>query len=151
MQTRVAFDPRLLRRAVRMILADAGLRDGEISVAIVDDQRIHELNRTYLDHDYATDVLSFVLEPGGPDAGMIGEIIASGDTAAREAEHYDWSTAEELLLYVVHGALHLAGHDDRTKVQAAAMRRAESEYLARLGVVRPVATSGRKTRPKVRS
>lgn len=136
LQTRVAIDSRRLRRAVRLVLSDAGIRSGEISVAIVDDQRIHELNRNFLQHDYATDVLSFLLESAGPTGPITGEIVASGDYAAREAPRYGWSAAEELLLYVIHGSLHLAGYDDLTKSQAAEMRTAETEYLARLGVAR---------------
>jgi hypothetical protein len=52
------------------------------------------------------------------------------------APRYGWSAADELLLYVIHGALHLAGYDDLTKSQAAEMRTAETEYLQRLGVER---------------
>lgn len=151
LQSFVSIDSRRLRRAVRLVLADAGLRDGEISVAIVDDQRIRELNRSYLEHDYATDALSFLLDSAGPLGPITGEIIASGETAAREAARYGWRPADELLLYVLHGALHLAGHDDRTKSQAAAMRRAESEYLERLGVAQYPAAGGRVKRAKVRS
>ena len=137
LQTRVAFDPRRLRRAVRLVLTDAGIRSGEISLAIVDDERIHTLNRSFLQHDYATDVLSFLLESAGPQGPITGEIIASGDTAAREAPRFGWSAADELLLYIIHGALHFTGHDDRTKSQAATMRTAETAYLERLGVERP--------------
>lgn len=137
LQTRVAIDSRRLRRAVRLVLTEAGIRSGEISVAIVDDQRIHELNRNFLQHDYATDVLSFLLESAGPTGPITGEIVASGDYAAREAPRYGWPPADELLLYVIHGALHLAGYDDRTKSQAAEMRTAETAYLARLGVEPP--------------
>lgn len=159
LQTRVAIDSRRLRRAVRLVLTDAGIRSGEISVAIVDDQRMHELNRNFLQHDYATDVLSFLLESAGPSGPITGEIVASGDYAQREAPRYDWSAADELLLYVIHGALHLAGHDDRTKSQAAAMRTAETEYLQRLGVARtqpasqfaPRKTAKRTAAPKSRS
>ena len=137
LQSRVAIDSRRLRRAVRLVLTDAGIRSGEISVAIVDDQRIHELNRNFLQHDYATDVLSFLLESAGPSGPITGEIVASGDYAAREAPRYGWSAADELLLYVIHGSLHLAGYDDLTKSQAAVMRKAETAYLERLGIERP--------------
>ncbi|MBX9788123.1 MAG: rRNA maturation RNase YbeY [Pirellulales bacterium] len=149
LQSFVSIEPQRLRRAVRMVLDDAGLRDGEISVAIVDDQRIRELNRTYLEHDYATDVLSFLLESAGPQGPITGEIVASGETAASEAARYGWRPADELLLYALHGALHLTGHDDRTKSQAAAMRRAESEYLERLGIAQQRAAGGRVKRAKV--
>jgi probable rRNA maturation factor len=150
LQTRVAIDPRRLRRAVRLVLTDAGIGSGEISVAIVDDQRIHELNRNFLQHDYATDVLSFLLETAGPTGPITGEIVASGDYAAREAPRYGWSAADELLLYVIHGSLHLAGYDDLTKRQAAEMRTAETAYLARLGVTRqqPEARPQRQGRPQ---
>src|SRR5205085_4358696 len=66
-----------LKKGVRTVLKDAGIEDGEISIAIVDDAEIHALNRKYLDHDYPTDVLSFVLEE--EDGRLDGEIIASSD------------------------------------------------------------------------
>ena len=63
----------------------------EISIAIVDDQRMHALNRQYLQHDYPTDVLSFVLECDEAAKSLDGEIIASADYAAREAPRYGWA------------------------------------------------------------
>ncbi|REK10901.1 MAG: rRNA maturation RNase YbeY [Planctomycetota bacterium] len=134
-QQALAFDAARLKSAVASVLGDAGYDEGAISIAIVDDDEIHELNRRYLSHDYATDVLSFVLEQ---EAGRIeGEIIASADTAARCAGEFGWAAEDELLLYVVHGALHLAGHDDADDTPRAAMREAERRYLAGFGVAPP--------------
>jgi probable rRNA maturation factor len=122
-----------LKKAVRAVLKDAGFDDGEISIAVVDDAEMHALNRKYLDHDYPTDVLSFVLEE--EDGRLDGEIIVSGDYAAREAEIYKWTAEDEILLYVIHGSLHLVGHDDLDPEQKQEMRQREREYLSQFNLI----------------
>ena len=131
-QTALSVDRRRLRRAVRMVLKDAGILDAEVSLAVVDDPTIHRLNREYLNHDYPTDVLSFVLDQSAHK--LAGEVIVSADTARSAAPAYGWSPEDELLLYVIHGALHLVGHDDASRADRAQMRRRESLYLARFGL-----------------
>src|SRR5207237_3698547 len=84
-----------LKKAIRLILQDAGIKAAEISIAIVTDARMHELNRQYLQHDYPTDVLSFVLDHDAASKSLDGEIIISSDYAAREAQRYGWSTDDE--------------------------------------------------------
>ncbi len=106
-------------------------------MAAVDDRTIHQLNRRYLDHDYPTDVLSFVLEEG--PGTVEGEIIVSGDTAAASAPGYGWPAQDELLLYVIHGMLHLVGYDDKSPADAARMRQAEARLP---GAVRPRTACG---------
>jgi probable rRNA maturation factor len=123
-----------LKKAVRTILRDAGIKSAEISIAIVTDARMHELNRQYLEHDYPTDVLSFVLADDKRAKSLEGEIIASSDYAAREAPRYGWTADDELLLYIIHGCLHLVGHDDTTPEAKQAMREAEATYLGRFGL-----------------
>jgi probable rRNA maturation factor len=132
-QTRLKFDAVRLREAVRALLTGEKVRDAEISIAVVDDQKMHELNLKYLQHDYATDVLSFPLsdEEDGP---LEGEVIVSIDTAEREAAEYGWKTEDELLLYVVHGVLHLVGYDDEEVKDRKEMREAEARHLARFGL-----------------
>jgi probable rRNA maturation factor len=132
-QTHVV-DAKRLKQAVRFVLADAGIERGEISIAIVDDARMHALNRQYLQHDYPTDVLSFVLEYDEESKFIDGEIIASADYAAREAPRYGWTVDDELLLYFIHGCLHLVGHDDHSAEDQAAMRKLEANYLAQFGL-----------------
>ena len=129
-QQAIPIDQARLKRGVRQVLRAAGIEAGEISVAIVDDARMHELNRQYLGHDYPTDVLSFVLEFDPEEQSLDGEIIVSAEYAAREAVRYGWSTDDELLLYVIHGSLHLVGHDDTTPEARQKMREAEAEQLA---------------------
>lgn len=121
-----------LEDAVRRVLADADIQQGEISIAVTDDATIHQLNRRYLQHDYATDVLSFLLESAPPR--LEGEIVISVDTAARMAPDFGWSTDDELLLYAIHGALHLVGFDDKTPEAAVIMRERERFYLSQLDV-----------------
>ncbi len=126
-------DAKRLRGAAKAILSDAGITAGEVSIAVVDDARMHELNRRYLRHDYPTDVLSFILARDGNH--LDGQIIVSADYAAREAARYGWKADDELLLYAIHGTLHLVGHDDLDAEAKRAMREAERKYLGLFGLV----------------
>jgi probable rRNA maturation factor len=131
-ETDAAVDAVRLESAVRAVFSDSAYSSISVSVAVVDDEAIHDLNRRFLNHDYATDVLSFALNDDG--SRLEGEIVVSRDTAERASAEAGWSTDEELLLYVVHGALHLAGYGDKTAAGAAQMRAQEWAVLARLGV-----------------
>ncbi len=124
-----------LTDVVREILLDHQVESGEVSLAVIDDSTMHELNRQHLDHDYPTDVLSFVLEQDG--SYLEGEVIVSCDTATTIAPEYGWKATDELLLYFIHGCLHLVGYDDHSDVDRAAMRQQEAEYLKRANVALP--------------
>jgi probable rRNA maturation factor len=128
----VRFDPRLLRRVVRQIVRQAGVRKGNINLAVVNDVSIAALHERYLGDPSPTDVLSFVLEsaPGY----LEGEVAASAETAARTAPEYGWPAAAELQLYLLHGVLHLVGYNDHTPRQKAAMRKKERHFLEQLGI-----------------
>ena len=139
-QSALEVDEERLRAAAGAILADAAYREGELSIAVVDDPTIHDLNRRHLQHDYPTDVLSFVLEEG--PGRLSGEVIVSADTATLNAAEYGWPAADELLLYVIHGVLHLVGYRDKADDEVAAMRAAETKYLRRVGVEPPVEATG---------
>jgi probable rRNA maturation factor len=120
-------DRRRIRGAIRAILKDAGCRRGEVSVAVVDDTAIARLHQEFLDDPTPTDVLSFLLERS--EELLEGEVVVSAETASANAPRYRCTPSDELLRYIVHGALHLVGHDDRTPRQRAAMRRREDAYL----------------------
>ncbi len=137
-QSRLPIDAKRLELAVHEILLEAGITVGELSLVVVDDPTIHELNRKHLDHDYPTDVLSFCLEesPGR----IVGEVIVSADTAIENASDYGWQAESELLLYVIHGTLHLVGYSDKGDEETSAMRSAEAKYLLRCGIEVPEAT-----------
>lgn len=131
-QYRHQVDPQRLIDAARAVLRDSAFSSASISLAVVDDAAIHELNRRHLNHDWPTDVLSFVLEADGEH--LEGEVILSADTAASVADELGVPAADEQLLYVIHGMLHLVGYDDRSDDEAVAMRAAEARYLSRFGV-----------------
>jgi len=131
-QSRYDVDERRLMDAARAVLQDSAYSSGAISLAIVDDATIHELNRRHLEHDWPTDVLSFVLDDDGDN--LEGEVILSADTAAAAAEELGSSAAEEQLLYVIHGMLHLVGYDDKSEADAQRMRSAEVRFLHEFGV-----------------
>lgn len=138
-QTVLRIDRPRLKAAIRTALECEGVAHARVSLALVDDAQIQVLNRQFLDHDYATDVLSFVLDQS--DGAVDGEVIVSAERAAAEAARYGWGPGEELLLYVVHGALHLAGLTDGRPAERRMMRRRERECLARLGVDVPGKTA----------
>ena len=95
---------------------------------MVDTREITALNRRYLRHRGATDVLSFDLS-GASRAGVIAQIVVCGDAAAREAAARGCGKQQELMLYVVHGLLHLLGYEDTTARGAARMRARQEELL----------------------
>lgn len=134
-QTSVSLDRVRLRRAVRTILKDASIREARISLAFVDDPTIARLNEQFLDHHGPTDVLSFVLDSG--EGRLEGEVVVSAETAMREAPRFGWTPHDELLLYVVHGTLHLVGYDDQTAGPRVRMRAREREVLEQVNSLSP--------------
>ncbi len=131
----LAIDEARLAAAARMILTESEYPAAIVSIAVVDDPTIHALNVQYLKHDYPTDVLSFVLEDS-PQC-LEGELVVSADTAVREAADALWSPLDELLLYVIHGTLHLVGYLDHEPADQAEMYAAEAHYLQKMGVMLP--------------
>ncbi len=134
-QATFAVDHNRLREAISAVLDDCGIRNGSVSIAIVDDSAIRSLNKQYLEHDYETDVLSFTLELDEQAKLIEGEIVTSYETAARECRQYQWSADDELFLYVVHGCLHLVGYDDSDDDQRKTMRLQEQKYLRKFGLI----------------
>ena len=116
-----------MKKAIRSIAADYGWTHGDISVALMSDPEIRELNSKHLSHDYATDVIS--LDLSNADDFLEGEIIASVDTADREAIEHGWHGDDELLFYVIHGMLHIVGLGDKKTKETKLMRDAERHYL----------------------
>ena len=130
---RAAISDARLAEAVCAALQRRQVARAQISVALVDDATIAELNQTHLQHEGPTDVLAFDLR--GPDeAPLEGEVVLSVETARREARRRGHSEEAELMLYVVHGALHLTGMDDHAPEDAQRMHHLENEVLTALGV-----------------
>lgn len=143
-----AADYARIKEAVRTVLEGEGRTDAAVTVALVNDPHIHQLNRQFLQHDEPTDVLTFPYsEP--TSRRLEGEIVISVDTAQREAAARGHDPATELLLYVIHGCLHLCGEDDTTPTAAQQMRHKERIYLLRLGLpdIASAAETGSPTPP----
>jgi len=123
---------RKIADCLRAVLRHETVDRYRVSVALVDDARIRDLNRRFLGRDEPTDVLSFPLsEPG--DDHLAGEIVVSAERAVDVARHRGADPAGELLLYAVHGCLHLLDYDDRTPAGARRMHDREDEHLAAMG------------------
>jgi probable rRNA maturation factor len=129
----VAVDRTFLRRTAITVLEGEDIPEAEVSLALVDNFNIHQLNRRYLQHDEPTDVLSFPLSE--PNARRLaGELVIGAEVAKAQAANRGHPVEAELALYVIHGLLHLCGYDDNSAADAAAMRRRERFYLQQLGL-----------------
>ena len=138
---RVAGLDALAARAVET--AVAGVRGApqqpvEVSLLLSDDAGVRELNRTWRGLDKPTNVLSFPGAGPSPDGSEhLGDIALAFETIEREAEAEGKTLADHVAHLIVHGALHLLGHDHETDAEAEAMEAIEIEALARLGVADP--------------
>jgi len=134
----------MLNQAIEAgIRLSGGSDEAEVSLMLVEDQRIHDLNLEYRGVDRATDVLSFALQEDmedEPDSGfedeMLGDIVISVPKARAQAEEYGHSFERELVYLAVHGTLHLLGFDHEEETEKQAMRLKEEEVMALLNLER---------------
>ncbi|WP_339731947.1 rRNA maturation RNase YbeY [uncultured Gimesia sp.] len=147
-QNHISIDEAQLEEAACFLLQSEKVNQADISLAIFDNPTVRELNQQYLAHDYDTDVLSFLLDcqtdpelqiPDLRGAGktLEGEVIVSAEMAVALAEKYQWSAENELLLYVVHGLLHLCGYDDLSEDELQLMRAREQQVFDHWGLKIP--------------
>ena len=123
-----------LRKLVKAICNRFKLSKATVSIAIVDDAQIRELNKQFLNSKSATDCLSFDLsDDKGPQSPKLFELIVNGEMAVREANLRGHSSEAELALYITHGLLHHLGFDDSTESQARKMHDMEDEILQQFG------------------
>lgn len=126
-----------LRGAAARILSALGCPSSELSVAIVGDRAMRVLNRDYLGKDRPTNVISFSMlegECGDVNPDLLGDVVISVDTAAREAEEAGVTLWERLVFLLMHGILHLAGYDHERsgEEEARRMEAKEQEIFALL-------------------
>lgn len=135
----------LIRRCCNAVLVNEEFNDSaEISVTIVNDEQIHQLNKKYRDIDSSTDVLSFPLGEDGvydtnPDSGakLLGDIVISIEHAVSQAKLYGHSLNREIAFLTVHSMLHLLGYDHEVGgLELVRMREKEESVLTQLGLVR---------------
>jgi probable rRNA maturation factor len=130
-----------VERTVDALLAALGERGSSVSVSFVRDPKIRELNRTFRGFDKPTDVLSFPLVDGDdayPGAErLLGDIVISVDTARRQAADYDAPLDREVQRLLIHGVLHLLGHDHLLPDERAAMEAEERRLADAIGMPWP--------------
>ena len=138
-------DTALLERAARFTLdASASLSTGsesapadvDMTIVLTDDAQLHKLNHEYLGVDAPTDVLSFPASETDPETGTpyLGDILISVPRAMQQAQSAGHSVEDEVQLLVVHGTLHLLGHDHAEAQEKACMWKAQAEVMSRLGL-----------------
>ena len=120
---RVRLDLRRLRVQAEFLLERVGRGEQVLSVLLTDDREMAVLHERWTGEGGSTDVLSFPME----EQGILGDIVISAETAARRAQG---RPEREILRYLVHGVLHLTGHDHRTKAQKFRMDRLAHRLLS---------------------
>lgn len=120
-------DRNFLRRVVRAALEHGGAMQMPVSLLLTDDEEIAQIHADFLGDATPTDVISFALDGAA-------ELVVSVETAARCARERGHTVRAEVALYVVHGLLHLCGHDDKGVRARARMRAAERAVLSSLGI-----------------
>ena len=115
---------------IKAVDAQHGRKVGEIGYMFVDDEKILEVNREYLGHDYYTDIITFDYDE---DDVINGDLVISLDTVRTNAEKFGKTYDEELHRVIIHGILHLCGINDKGPGEREIMEAAENKALAMLG------------------
>ena len=140
---RSGVDGRALVSTARRLLGALGEGNSALSLLLVDDESIRTLNQQYRGKDNATDVLSFPLEEtrSGDREHLLGDVVISVDTARRQADDYDAPLQRELYRLLIHGLLHLTGHDHERTGERRAMEREERRLAEAIALPWPYAKS----------
>ena len=126
-----------LRRVARRILSASGCPEARLSILLTDDAGIRELNAAWLGKDRPTNVISFAMQEGegaGVQADLLGDVVISVETAARDAAEAGVPCEHELYFLLLHGILHLLGYDHErgSAAEAQRMEAREQELFAAL-------------------
>jgi probable rRNA maturation factor len=134
-------DARALKATMRTLLNAVGEGDSTISVTLVNDDAIRDINREHRGKDKPTDVLSFPLEPEPfSQERLLGDIVISIDTARRQAADYDAPVQREIYRLLIHGLLHVLGHDHEEADERSAMESEERRLADAIGMPWPYET-----------
>ena len=118
---------------IKAVAATYGRKIGEIGYMFVDDEKILEVNREYLGHDYYTDVITFDYDE---DDVLNGDLVISLDTVRSNSEQQGTTYEEELFRVIIHGVLHLCGINDKGPGEREIMEAAENKALSMLREMR---------------
>lgn len=120
---------RILSSFVKEMIKDYGKKCGDISVVFCSDEKLLEVNRQYLQHDYFTDIITFDYSD---DKSLSGDLMISIDTVRTNAEEYKVDFLNELHRIIIHGVLHLIGFKDKEPKNQKVMRENENINLEKL-------------------
>lgn len=112
---------------IKAVAASHGYRIGEVGYLFVDDEKILEVNKEFLNHDYYTDIITFDYDE---DNVINGDIVISLDTVRTNAEKFNKTYEEELHRVIIHGILHLCGINDKGPGEREIMEAEENKALA---------------------
>lgn len=108
-------------------------KNAELNLVFTDNKKIKKINKTFLGHNFATDVISFAYNNSSLENNISGEIIISVEMAVKLAQKLKCTIEGEIALYLVHGLLHLLGYNDKLKKDARKMHQREKELLSMYG------------------
>lgn len=131
------FEKELVEHAARIALGDQSApAQAELTIVLTDDEQLRDLNREFLGEDNPTDVLSFPSAEADPETGApyLGDVLISVPRAAQQAQAAGHALEAEIQLLVVHGILHLMGHDHAQAADKARMWAAQARVLKQLGL-----------------
>lgn len=126
---RLHLDETSIYQLVALVCTSERVSVTDLSIVLSDHATVHTLNKSYLNHDYETDVLSFPLNAPTDTDVIDGEIYVDLDTAEERCAEFDNSFQQEAFRYVIHGLLHLIGYEDSTAEEKATMKSREDFYL----------------------
>ncbi|MCK4859993.1 MAG: rRNA maturation RNase YbeY [Candidatus Omnitrophica bacterium] len=138
---RIKVDIIQLKKLANFVFWQQSVKDGYLSVILVNDETIRGINKKYLQIDESTDVLCFDLREKNR---FVGDIIISVETAYRKAEELNCRLENELFLYLTHGVLHLLGYDDSTAKECLRMERRQEELVGKFIASYKSQAAGRK-------
>jgi len=120
-------DSKLIKRIISRIVSDGGMRGGLADVIFTSDEKVYEINKEFLGHDYYTDIITFDYNSGKT---VNGEIYISAERVRLNAEKFGVKYDSEMRRVIFHGLLHLCGYDDSTTEEKKKMAEMEEMYLA---------------------
>ncbi len=120
-----------VERWIKKTVASYGLKTGNINYIFCDDERIIEVNRHFLNHDYYTDIITFDYST---EKVIAGDLFISIDTVASNSKQFNVDFNQELHRVIIHGVLHLCGEDDKTDEAQINMTKAENKALRLLNL-----------------
>jgi probable rRNA maturation factor len=141
---RSGVDARALRAAARRLLAAVDEDHASLSLTLVSDAEMRTINKEHRGKDRPTDVLSFSIDGAVPGNGqaasperLLGDVVISVETARRQAAGYDATLQQEIYRLLIHGLLHVMGHDHQLAAERRIMQREERRLAAAIGSETP--------------